>query len=140
MEGAKDAGRRAQAALPCATQRRYNRDREGTGEVDGHRRLSAVQTCEFACLAFHGLAQLDGPRCAPELLPGPLESRRIEVAVPASGRESSPNLGVCQPARDSRVAAVPKLDGEGGSRLFHDQLHQDARVEVDKRHLSDVAR
>jgi len=95
-------------------------DRQGAGEMDGIGASQPMQTREFACLAFNGRAQLDGPRGAPELLPDLfclLESLRIEVAVPAGGRESSPNLGVCQPARHSRVAAVPELDGEGGSRL-----------------------
>ncbi len=81
------------------------RDGEGTGEMDGIGASQPVQACEFACLAFDGLAHLNGPvvpqnssqACSACSNPSASRSRFRRAAA------SSPNLGVCQPARDSRA-------------------------------------
>jgi len=87
--------------------------------------------------------QLDRPGRAPKLVPallGLCEAISVEVMVPVGSSESCPDLGISQPARDGSVASIPKRDRELRPRLLDEQLHERTGIEVDERHLSDVAR
>lgn len=118
-------------------------DGERAGEMHGVSAPQGMLAGEVAGMTLHRWCQLDRARGTPELFPallGVLEAISVEVVVPVSGGERRSDLGVGEPARDGAIASVPECDGELRSRFVDDQLHERTCIEVDDRHLSDVAR
>lgn len=96
-----------------------------------------------AGMALDDPGQLDRSCRSPVLIPhglGLRERGSAEVAVAVSGPKCCTNLRVPKPTRKRGIATVPQIDSEVAAGFFDDELHERARVEIDERHLSRVAR
>jgi hypothetical protein len=104
-------------------------DGQRARKVHGVRTAKRVVPSELTRAPLHGRRQLDGTRSRPEVLPCLFRGAQVVVPeiVVAGGRgERGADLRVREPARQSRVAAVPQLGGELAPCLLYGESYQGA--------------
>jgi len=113
-------------------------DGQGAGQVNGVGASKSMETRQPARAPLDSWSELDRSGGCPVLLPDVLGQRQaalVKVVIPSSS-ECSSHLGVSDPARDRRVAAIPQIGCQLGADLFDHQLDEGAGIEIGERHGS----
>ena len=112
-------------------------DSQGAGQMYSIGAPKGMDAREVPGLPFNLSRQLDRSGSAPVLLPRLLGCGQVvvvEIMIATSSRKCRAYLWIRQTAREGGIATVPQISNEVAAGLLDDQLHEGARVEVDKRH------